>query len=173
MYGETQRAVWLLSLGQGLSPHVRGNRGRGQAFGRRGGSIPACTGKPGNIGSGYRTLGVYPRMYGETPRKSKRVQDALGLSPHVRGNLPAAMDRSVGAGSIPACTGKPYPRARARTCEEVYPRMYGETPANTPPRSGGPGLSPHVRGNRQRGASTKSCIWSIPACTGKPTRYIA
>ena len=66
MYGETRRPRGGDLPHPGLSPHVRGNR-RSQLRGRdRGGSIPACTGKPTSPSSRTATDGVYPRMYGET-----------------------------------------------------------------------------------------------------------
>ena len=96
-------------------------------------------------------------MYGETrPRihdlASRRVraassQPATGLSPHVRGNPQAHLAVVHGAGSIPACTGKPSTSASYRSGDGVYPRMYGETPDATIERLHPDGLSPHVRGN--------------------------
>ena len=50
----------------------------------------------------------------------------------------------------------------------VYPRMYGETVLNTPYITGLAGLSPHVRGNLNGRIQREGCLWSIPACTGKP-----
>ena len=46
MYGETLHHFQLDRAGGGLSPHVRGNPGRGVEAEYLVGSIPACTGKP-------------------------------------------------------------------------------------------------------------------------------
>ena len=66
-------------------------------------------------------------MYGETGTVPWLTGMTLGLSPHVRGNREPGPLAAAGAGSIPACTGKPSIRPRARALSRVYPRMYGET----------------------------------------------
>ena len=87
MYGETRRAAVAMAMPRGLSPHVRGNPGRRRLILRTGGSIPACTGKPGGCCAGGRNGAVYPRMYGETLPNPEVCLIYQGLSPHVRGNL--------------------------------------------------------------------------------------
>ena len=60
---------------------------------------------------------------------------------------------------------------------QVYPRVYGESPAPAPVRSSTAGLSPRVRGIRYRSVGGLRRRGSIPACTGNPgvgppgTRY--
>ena len=66
MYGETEYPTVQAAALAGLSPHVRGNQGMGIPHLQRGGSIPACTGKPFSGVTGRDNAGVYPRMYGET-----------------------------------------------------------------------------------------------------------
>ena len=127
MYGETPRYGGERSSCHGLSPHVRGNRSEHREAGRRRGSIPACTGKPPSASAAGTSPGVYPRMYGETRRRSSRAPRSGGLSPHVRGN-PSRWARRPGIwGSIPACTGKPAAGRGRGQRARVYPRMYGET----------------------------------------------
>ena len=86
MYGETAADDRHVRRGAGLSPHVRGNRGRHSTsrFLRR--SIPACTGKPNLPGAQSDGHTVYPRMYGETLPRRWTTWLTPGLSPHVRGN---------------------------------------------------------------------------------------
>ena len=167
MYGETCAACDDQLTLAGLSPHVRGNPAHRDPWRSASWSIPACTGKPSSKGSCLTGLEVYPRMYGETRCALRLSSWVPGLSPHVRGNRGHEGDRRPGAGSIPACTGKPvrggddprlarvYPRMYGETARRpqteawarVYPRMYGETLWAAGYVNGVRGLSPHVRGN--------------------------
>ena len=132
------------------------------------GSIPACTGKPDTSLRLAAVPGVYPRMYGETAGRRRPPDDFAGLSPHVRGNPRIAPRRPWQSRSIPACTGKPSGRRLGRHRSEVYPRMYGETPASMTSSMPCSGLSPHVRGNPAVMVMALRNSRSIPACTGKP-----
>ena len=168
MYGETHRALKHAAKDGGLSPHVRGNRGRPSLRWFTLGSIPACTGKPicGAAGSSLPT--VYPRMYGETLARHFAGSQVYGLSPHVRGN-PCRLCLSLSeSGSIPACTGKPVNASSGSPSGRVYPRMYGETSRADARGAAGNGLSPHVRGNPYSSPASHGAPGSIPACTGKP-----
>ena len=107
VYGETQYGVPQVDRPRGLSPRVRGNLQRGAGASRKERSIPACTGKPA-LGNRYSiSVGVYPRVYGETSRGLRRAPPKRGLSPRVRGNRQNARALAARRGSIPACTGKP------------------------------------------------------------------
>ena len=86
MYGETVSRLLIGHSPSGLSPHVRGNLGRGAGGCRRHGSIPACTGKPDLVNRIVPSKEVYPRMYGETSKTDSAALKSSGLSPHVRGN---------------------------------------------------------------------------------------
>ena len=148
MYGETSSYRSRRRSACGLSPHVRGNPicVVGATMYVR--SIPACTGKPYCLWTGYDQDRVYPRMYGETGTCAFGCLCGKGLSPHVRGNPRGEHVRPVGRRSIPACTGKPTPPCPSKRACEVYPRMYGETERLNRQRALDRGLSPHVRGNR-------------------------
>ena len=108
-------------------------------------------------------------MYGETWKRGAVVDDALGLSPHVRGNPELRLRGTATRGSIPACTGKPETCIFALPLRRVYPRMYGETQTIPSPSAATAGLSPHVRGNLPVHLGRDRHPGSIPACTGKPT----
>ena len=127
MYGETAAVSRATYPGLGLSPHVRGNQRfpRSAKLGSR--SIPACTGKPTPPAHRRERPRVYPRMYGETVERHEMFHEALGLSPHVRGNRGRHRGRGSQKRSIPACTGKPDVVTAAALAVQVYPRMYGET----------------------------------------------
>ena len=99
---------------------------------RRRGSIPACAGEPplvqvdlfvevvyprlcGEPGAARNADGlarVYPRLCGGTADISFSLEPGQGLSPLVRGNLPASPASPASIGSIPACAGEPGWRRR-------------------------------------------------------------
>ena len=168
MYGETGRPRHYQPPHSGLSPHVRGNPAGGSRSACQRRSIPACTGKPRREPRRQPPPVVYPRMYGETRRRRLVTTRNGGLSPHVRGNLPASRDYRTFRRSIPACTGKPSTGRPAAPSSGVYPRMYGETRRAGRSGPGWRGLSPHVRGNPEQLQHLRIGQRSIPACTGKP-----
>ena len=57
------------SVGEGLSPRVRGNRGQGTDQRRFAGSIPACAGEPRRTAKRRKLFAVYPRVCGGTQRR--------------------------------------------------------------------------------------------------------
>ena len=90
-----------------------------------------------------------------------------GLSPRVRGKHAAAELFAADLGSIPACAGETAGLPlNMRRCK-VYPRVCG---GNAPKRLRRPapcGLSPRVRGKRQRRHANPGRGRSIPACAGE------
>ena len=92
-----------------------------------------------------------------------------GLSPRVRGNRRTGPRRTRPPGSIPACAGEPRPPGAGWTPARVYPRVCGGTQGQGHGARGGVGLSPRVRGNRNRRAALVSGPGSIPACAGEPS----
>ena len=93
-----------------------------------------------------------------------------GLSPRVRGNHFLVQRLVEVVRSIPACAGEPAAAVRHYPPAGVYPRVCGGTagvPGSGVVRAG---LSPRVRGNRQRSAHIQPCGGSIPACAGEPRR---
>ena len=134
----------------GLSPRVRGNRDAvlfPQVALR---SIPACAGEPAGLGSRRATVKVYPRVCGGTSRLRRRQSCLPGLSPRVRGNRYCSEFRRHCQGSIPACAGEPPPLGETRHWTAVYPRVCGGTWGSHSRAKTRIGLSPRVRGNRQR-----------------------
>ena len=166
--GETNVCIGVGSGSLGLSPRVRGNHLILDRLLDVRGSIPACAGKPHEgraIRSGSR---VYPRVCGETVISSSAFASSSGLSPRVRGNLPAVAAVSGSAGSIPACAGKPRRGGIQQPTCRVYPRVCGETMVNPSTCDVDSGLSPRVRGNRRIDHQASPTDGSIPACAGKP-----
>ena len=173
----------------GLSPRVRGNPpsqpesggwpgsipacAGGTAYTANGvsnpaRSIPACAGEPACPGTRRPNPRVYPRVCGGTPGCAKSRRRAQGLSPRVRGNREPEWTCPHCGGSIPACAGEPR-RRRPRTGEyRVYPRVCGGTPYRRCTATTSGGLSPRVRGNRQRPGAAADRPRSIPACAGEP-----
>ena len=91
----------------GLSPRVRGNRKNARPTGMRSGSIPARAGEPLRIQPRPVMSTVYPRACGGTSSQSTKPAGGRGLSPRVRGNQRAGVNRMAMAGSIPARAGEP------------------------------------------------------------------
>ena len=152
----------------GLSPRVRGNRGRVVLWLPRRGSIPACAGEPCGRGNGHSCQRVYPRVCGGTACWCMSCLRNYGLSPRVRGNrLPDS--RRIGYyRSIPACAGEPQAADVTFYGPAVYPRVCGGTPERPRRRLGARGLSPRVRGNHGTARSNTRFTRSIPACAGEP-----
>ena len=91
-----------------------------------------------------------------------------GLSPRVRGNLAIGAAGATLTRSIPACAGEPTASAPEPVPPGVYPRVCGGTYGHSRHRRQCEGLSPRVRGNRQRRSATAPLPRSIPACAGEP-----
>ena len=101
--GEARLEIHLGGLHRGLSPRVRGSRcGRSRPV-THSGSIPACAGKPRSTPGRRPSTRVYPRVCGEAADLIDAVDDAVGLSPRVRGSLIGAPIHRPVSGSIPAC----------------------------------------------------------------------
>ena len=111
---------------------------------------------------------VYPRSCGETPGSSCPRASASGLSPLMRGNQPKMILARARLRSIPAHAGKPRHRSRRFLSRRVYPRSCGETLSQQTNIIIGEGLSPLMRGNRQRETYRPTGLRSIPAHAGKP-----
>ena len=115
---------------------------------------------------------VYPRVCGGTQIMPPRGRRRHGLSPRVRGNQ--AVDAVVRreAGSIPACAGEPQSQRGVARQPKVYPRVCGGTSEPENPAELDWGLSPRVRGNREKVHSAPHVSGSIPACAGEPMKWL-
>ena len=91
----------------GLSPRVRGNHRQPDHRAHAVRSIPARAGEPGHDYSSSSRGSVYPRACGGTSNTLHSSHIAAGLSPRVRGNLPAAACSPTHVRSIPARAGEP------------------------------------------------------------------
>ena len=151
--GGTSTAADSDSVSIGLSPRVRGNRTTPPKRNANLRSIPACAGEP--LESPPQCCGsqVYPRVCGGTPSTLGAAGSIGGLSPRVRGNRPLWPPRCRRGGSIPACAGEPWQLFAARVSVWVYPRVCGGTRTRQNGPGGKSGLSPRVRGNRNKGQS--------------------
>ena len=154
----------------GLSPRVRGNRGRVPGELGAQGSIPACAGEPRRLWPAGNRAGVYPRVCGGTARQGLPPLRCWGLSPRVRGNHPAVNQGGIFRGSIPACAGEPPVCRKTARRRPVYPRVCGGTRRVRRHCRTAAGLSPRVRGNHPVGNLVDCRRRSIPACAGEPGR---
>ena len=166
--GGTGLFLFLGSDLLGLSPRVRGNQASRVRVRHRRGSIPACAGEPSSPTPPPRSATVYPRVCGGTVRIDFFCFFDYGLSPRVRGNLLILHTAAQPYGSIPACAGEPSTRVSPFTLSQVYPRVCGGTMCILSARAPLLGLSPRVRGNLFRSASSMASTRSIPACAGEP-----
>ena len=105
--GGTARLVCRLFQRMGLSPRVRGNQPSAGLITDDKRSIPACAGEPVTAPKSVKSAGVYPRVCGGTNDGYRYRNQNRGLSPRVRGNLPAAARCLPPPRSIPACAGEP------------------------------------------------------------------
>ena len=149
--GGTQLLSQPWAIGDGLSPHLRGNQLRAAIMNDPIGSIPAPAGEPMPPHGYGADFGVYPRTCGGTCRSLVGSGNGRGLSPHLRGNRDEASEPAIGPGSIPAPAGEP---TVACNSDEVH---------------GVEGLSPHLRGNQGLPESNSPFERSIPAPAGEPT----
>ena len=148
--GETAGGVLDRGRPGGLSPRMRGNLIQFDLATAGDGSIPAHAGKPNQPRCAHKPLRVYPRACGETLGERVIANFKGGLSPRMRGNPSAYIYRGLPLGSIPAHAGKPITCGFFCARPGVYPRACGETLRRA--RLSAPvwGLSPRMRGNRQR-----------------------
>ena len=79
-----------------------------------------------------------------------------GLSPRVRGSQQPRELRHARPGSIPAGTGKPFEDVFRTNLYRVYPRGYGEASVAGSSVPTDNGLSPRVRGSREKMAPRPS-----------------
>ena len=166
--GGTSGGLVAAACACGLSPRVRGNRGRQHGRVRVRRSIPACAGEPWRFSSKPAPDAVYPRVCGGTHQRKTSSLAGMGLSPRVRGNRGDSARNPRRTRSIPACAGEPRPSILPPSRVAVYPRVCGGTGTLRRHYQTTPGLSPRVRGNRQRLAAADMAAGSIPACAGEP-----
>ena len=158
----------LTPSGRGLSPQVRGNLIEAPGVQRQLGSIPAGAGEPRLCPRPRRRRRVYPRRCGGTGSVGASSGTVAGLSPQVRGNPLIHCSVSWAAGSIPAGAGEPASRTGSPCRSWVYPRRCGGTDPTGWVRHWYLGLSPQVRGNRERDIRSVDELGSIPAGAGEP-----
>ena len=157
---------------EGLSPRVRGNPTDSPLSSWPGGSIPACAGEPELRTINALALRVYPRVCGGTDLEAANALADDGLSPRVRGNPEHRLGPAARRRSIPACAGEPWRTCWRRRSRGVYPRVCGGTPGPSGRPTSIAGLSPRVRGNRERDHPVRDHRGSIPACAGEPVGIV-
>ncbi len=135
------------------------------------GAIPARTGEPHIAIVGVLKKRAYPRTHGGTPVMSVIPVIRQGLSPHARGNHLYGLSGILRSGPIPARTGEPCAAHSGSHHDGAYPRTHGGTIAQTVDAVHRQGLSPHARGNPDRGDPRYPLTGPIPARTGEPLAF--
>ena len=111
---------------RGLSPRVRGNHGPRPGAARQPGSIPAGAGKPRQPATAASCSRVNPRGCGETDEYGTMIEQVLGLSPRVRGNLSSVLQPLLEVRSIPAGAGNLTPSSAHVVDEGSIPAGAGK-----------------------------------------------
>ena len=171
--GGTRRRFRASSAFRGLSPRMRGNRRPFAVLQPPQGSIPAYAGEPGGGGADGRLGEVYPRVCGGTCLTTANMDERYALSPRMRGNLRLHETMIYAKRSIPAYAGEPSRWWGMETGSRVYPRVCGGTLHPEHDGTHSTGLSPRMRGNRQRRHGRGHRRRSIPAYAGEPERVVA
>ena len=166
--GGTRPFRQVAAAAEGLSPRMRGNRGKARLPPAAPGSIPAYAGEPAPRCTPRTGTTVYPRVCGGTRPVYIAGHKQQGLSPRMRGNPGTDSTLPNTAGSIPAYAGEPPVRRDFAVQREVYPRVCGGTAGGWEVRWDGGGLSPRMRGNRRRKIAQYIYERSIPAYAGEP-----
>ena len=166
--GGTRMWIRMRIGGEGLSPRMRGNPPAYRPVHRRARSIPAYAGEPARGLLRSPAVPVYPRVCGGTYGRILRDERTWGLSPRMRGNLPAFVISCAASRSIPAYAGEPRWRRSMRGWRRVYPRVCGGTRGGRGSRRRCDGLSPRMRGNRPGELRAAEQAGSIPAYAGEP-----
>ena len=147
---------------------MRGNRVRATCTDTSAGSIPAHAGEPTGQAPAKGAAWVYPRACGGTTPHLRAAVCVQGLSPRMRGNLGREAYIAASRGSIPAHAGEPIAVDVGPFASWVYPRACGGTARDGARQGGSVGLSPRMRGNRQRSIWWHVGQGSIPAHAGEP-----
>ena len=147
----------------GLSPRLRGNGLTNPQAAVARGSIPALAGERAAANEIWAKAGVYPRACGGTFGLAAQQRAVLGLSPRLRGNVPASVERPCPSGSIPALARERMRRQHSAVVSAVYPRACGGTGISCEYYHAGRGLSPRLRGNGSRCSGISCWPGSIPA----------
>ena len=95
--------------------------------------------------------------------------EADGLSPRLRGNLGGDGPNDPRVRSIPAPAGEPNSLVFLILAVRVYPRACGGTAPGHNVVFQAAGLSPRLRGNRNRQTRDHQSMRSIPAPAGEPS----
>ena len=157
----------------GLSPRVRGNHPDDPTRAGQLQVYPRACGGTGDRGF-YQGIpvGLSPRVRGNHPDDATAAVDKDGLSPRVRGNprLPDSAMTLDRLGSIPARAGEPQESKEVDPLFKVYPRACGGTSGLTDEQSTGLGLSPRVRGNQCQPAGPAVYPRACGGTSSEPSR---
>ena len=151
----------------GLSPRVRGKPSDSYCDPALSGSIPACAGETTSAETLQQIKRVYPRVCGGNILGRVQCRIEKGLSPRVRGKHRRPWFRAAFLGSIPACAGETAASDAVSIFGLVYPRVCGGNRKALSNCLACLGLSPRVRGKREKPETSRATLRSIPACAGE------
>ena len=149
------------------SPHTRGKPNEYKNRRETAGNIPAYAGKAFQSIQLQEQQQKHPRIRGESVASVTLVGKCVETSPHTRGKL-ASMATSLDVlRNIPAYAGKAVSFYRQVGSYQKHPRIRGESVDLPFERVDDSETSPHTRGKRACGYSTRCSDGNIPAYAGK------
>ncbi len=154
----------------GLSPQVRGTLGCAVVDAPEVRFIPAGAGNTWSASGGPNPCPVYPRRCGEHCHGMPLQTITSGLSPQVRGTPDCHWHYAGDYRFIPAGAGNTGGENLLPVLFAVYPRRCGEHLGAHGPGRRQRGLSPQVRGTRQRQLAHGANPRFIPAGAGNTSR---
>ncbi len=150
----------------GLSPRLRGSRGRGPREEGAGRSIPASAGLTWLPGLGDGPKSVHPRVCGAHEVYDPGMDIYAGPSPRLRGSQLAGGRQAISCRSIPASAGLTWKRPSRSRARTVHPRVCGAHLGFFARVRTAAGPSPRLRGSRLRGLGPPPGRRSISASAG-------
>ena len=120
---------------------------------------------------GDRLIRSIPASAGQPRTQTVMLWPRRGLSPRVRGSQASCRLQRIHDGSIPASAGQPILRYCTSSAARVYPRECGAALRVAGLLPALAGLSPRVRGSRDKCTYTLDTPRSIPASAGQPVRH--
>ena len=135
----------------GLSPRMRGSHAFLLLPSAARGPIPAHAGEPSCPSAWTSMTRAYPRACGGAGERARPSGASRGLSPRMRGSPGRRIAGGASLRPIPAHAGEPLSPLCRSTRSRAYPRACGGARETEHKRVLSEGLSPRMRGSRERG----------------------
>ena len=158
------------ALKKGSSPRMRGTLDRDIGIIASRGIIPAYAGNTEHAAHQRHQLRDHPRVCGEHVSVGFVSSVKSGSSPRMRGTPQSTVNNAIQGGIIPAYAGNTTCHQSPQPWRRDHPRVCGEHPTATRPRSRATGSSPRMRGTQSITQSMGASYGIIPAYAGNTRR---